>query len=636
MGGFIGIIKHQQKEISEEDKALFKQQNDQIRHRGPNVEEYYFDEYVSFGFRGASENENQPVSYDDEKYWIVFNGKIYNHIELKNELVEDGYTFESETDSEAEVILAMFKKDREEAFKQLRGMFALLIWDKEEKTLYGARDHFGIKPLFYSQQEEGIYFASEKKSIGILLDKEEVDETSLHHYLSFQFVPDPMTLTKGIEKVAPGHYFYMKPGEDPTFVRYFHAQFNPSQSDKTKVMEDIRNVLYDSVEKQMRHELSIGSFLSGGIDSTIIVAIAKELKPDLKTFSVGFEREGFSEIDVAKESADKLGVENISYVITPEEYVQKLPLIMWHNDDPLADPSCVPLYFLGREASKYVDVALSGEGSDELFGGYNIYREPDSLKVFDSIPKPAKDLLHRVSKVMPEGVRGKSFIERGTTPLSERYIGNAKMFEEDEKKELLLHYNEAISYHDITKPLFEQVKDAHPVHQMQYIDIHTWMRGDILLKADRMTMAHGLEVRMPFLDIEVMKIASEIPVEYKIANNTTKSILREAMASIIPEHVLNRKKLGFPVPIRHWLRDELYDWAKNLIKSSDTDHLLHKSVIFELLDKHKEGKHDYSRKIWTVLMFMLWHQIYVERIFDIEALKEQGEIKSKLTTPSES
>src|SRR5699024_1364102 len=243
---------------------------------------------------------------------------------------------------------------------------------------------------------------------------------------------------------------------------------------------------------------------------------------------VGFEREGYSEVDVAKETADKLEVENISYIISPQEFVEKLPKIMWHMDDPLADPACIPLYFVSREARKHVTVTLSGEGSDELFGGYNIYREPESLKMFQSIPGPAKNLLARVAETIPEGVRGKSFLERGTTPLRERYIGNAKIFEEQEKEGLLKGWKQELGYQQITAGLFDYVSDYPLVGQMQYVDIHTWLRGDILLKADRMTMANSLELRVPFLDKEVFRVASGIPVDMKIANGTTKSILREA------------------------------------------------------------------------------------------------------------
>ncbi|WP_027964387.1 asparagine synthase (glutamine-hydrolyzing) [Halalkalibacillus halophilus] len=634
MCGFVGFIRHERMEASESFKQQFQLQNNIITHRGPDDEGYYFDDFIAFGFRRLSiidiESGHQPLPYENERYWMVFNGEIYNYLELKETLVKEGYDFD--TDSDSEVILAMFKKHGEDAFKHLRGMFAILIWDKQEEKLVGARDPFGIKPLFHSKNADGTYFASEKKSIGLAMEKEEVDPVALQHYLSFQFAPEPYTLSKGIKKVEPGHYFTMKPGKDPVFHRYFHPQFTPIDTEKSKLKKQISDVLYDSVNVHMRSDVPVGSFLSGGIDSTIIVAIAREFNPNIKTFSVGFERDGYSEVDVAKESADKLNVENISYVISPEEYVKKLPKIIWHNDDPLADPACVPLYFVGREAAKHVTVVLSGEGADELFGGYNIYREPESLKVFDSIPDPAKGLLNRVATVLPEGVKGKSFLERGTTPLHNRYIGNAKMFEDQEKEALLKQYDLNQSYHDITHPLFNKVTDYHPVNQMQYVDIHTWMRGDILLKADRMTMAHALELRVPFLDKEVFKVASRIPVDQKIANGTTKSILRESAEQFVPDHVLNRKKLGFPVPIRHWLKEELYDWARGLIRDSQTDHLLHKDFILELLDKHRQGKQDYSRKIWTVLMFMLWHQIYIEKVYNIEDLIEEDKVKSKLTT----
>lgn len=624
MCGFIGMFRNNPGLPNDESINLFKKQNNIISHRGPDDEGYYHDEYVSFGFRRLSiidiESGAQPLSYDDEKVWLIFNGEIYNYVEIRKELLDEGYEFATESDTE--VIAALFSKYQENAFQYLRGMFSILVWDKEQETLYGARDPFGIKPLFYHETDEGIVFASEKKSITLMMDNEEVDNDALQHYLSFQFVPEPMTMTKGIKKVEPGHYFVKKPGQPITFNRYWHATFAPVLRDKLDWVKRIQDVMYDSVNVHMRSDVPVGSFLSGGIDSTIIVAMAKKYNPNIKTFSVGFEREGFSEVDVAKETADKLDVENISYIISPEEYVEKLPKVMWHMDDPLADPSCVPLYFVAREARKHVTVVLSGEGSDELFGGYNIYREPESLKIFNSIPTPAKGLLARVADVVPEGVRGKSFLERGTTPLRERYIGNAKMFEDEEKRQILNSYNENLSYHQITGKLFDYVGDYPLVNQMQYVDIHTWMRGDILLKADKMTMANSLELRVPFLDKEVFNVAGEIPVDMKIANGTTKSILREASRGIIPDHVLDRKKLGFPVPIRHWLKNELNSWAKQLIQESQTDHLLHKSYILNLLDAHCQGKGDYSRKIWTVLMFMLWHQIYVENKFDINELSK--------------
>ncbi|QHE53325.1 asparagine synthase (glutamine-hydrolyzing) [Pontibacillus sp. HMF3514] len=633
MCGFIGVIRHNPFQLDEQEQQQFKRRNDIITHRGPDDEGYYHDEYISFGFRRLSiidiESGHQPFNYEDERYWMVFNGEVYNYVELRDELIKEGYEFETESDTE--VIIAMFRHKKEEAFARLRGMFAILIWDKQEQTFYGARDPFGIKPLFYSEQNDQTYFASEKKSITLLQENELVNTEALQHYLSFQYVPEPLTLTDGISKVEPGHYFVKKPQEKIRFTRFWHSTFTQVQGEESQWIKRIQDVMYDSVNVHMRSDVPVGSFLSGGIDSSIIVAMAREFNPNIKTFSVGFEREGFSEVDVAKETAEKLGVENISYTITPEEYVQKLPKIMWHMDDPLADPACVPLYFVAREARKHVTVVLSGEGADELFGGYNIYREPESLKMFDSIPKPAKGLLSRVAEVLPEGVKGKSFLERGTTPLHERYIGNAKMYEEDEKKKLLKDYYDQKTYQSLTGPLYKQVQLNHPVNQMQYIDIHTWLRGDILLKADKMTMANSLELRVPFLDKEVFNVAREIPVDMKIADGTTKSILRKAARGIVPDHVLDRKKLGFPVPIRHWLKNELYDWAKTLIRESETDHLIEKQVVSQLLEDHVNGKGDYSRKIWTVLMFMLWHQIFIERKYPFEDLVEEDKSISKLT-----
>lgn len=621
MCGFIGMVYDYPTDVDEKDMDSLRRKNNIIAHRGPDDEGYFVDEYISFGFRRLSiidiESGVQPLSYDNDKIWLVFNGEIYNYVELRDELKQDGYSFSTESDTE--VIAALFSKYKEDAFQYLRGMYSILVWDKDDKTLYGARDPFGIKPLYYYRTEDGIAFASEKKSLGLMLEKEEVNVDALQHYLSFQYAPEPMTLAQGIEKVEPGHYFVKKIGEDITFTRYWHATFQPIfNKDKKDWINQIQEVMYDSVKVHMRSDVPVGSFLSGGIDSTLIVSIAKEFNPNIKTFSVGFARDGFSEVDVAKETADKLKVENISYTITPEEYVENLPKIMWHMDDPLADPACVPLYFVAREARKHVKVALSGEGSDELFGGYNIYREPESLKIFNAIPRPIKGLLANVAKALPEGMKGKSFLERGTTPLRERYIGNAKMFEENEKRELLTHYIENNNYQQITDELYDFVKDYPLVNQMQYIDIHTWLRGDILLKADRVTMANSLELRVPFLDKEVFRVASGIPVDLKIANGTTKSILREAAKGIIPEHVLDRKKLGFPVPIRHWLKKELNGWAKQLIAESETDYLLNKKYVLDLLDSHCKGNGDYSRKIWTVLMFMLWHQIFVEHKYDFD------------------
>ncbi|MEH7492342.1 asparagine synthase (glutamine-hydrolyzing) [Neobacillus niacini] len=624
MCGFIGCVHDKEQHFRDEQKQQFKNMNDIITHRGPDDEGFYYDDHIQFGFRRLSiidiECGHQPLTYEDERYWIIFNGEVYNYLEIREELLKEGLQFA--TNSDTEVIIALYSHLKEKAVEKLRGMFAFTIWDKQEQTVFGARDPFGIKPYFYFEDGERTFFASEKKSILLALENDVIDYDSLQHYLTYQFVPEPNTMSKGIHKLEPGHYFTKRIGSPMEIKRYWKAHFNPVQKSESEFTKEIQDVLIDSVKMHMRSDVPVGSFLSGGIDSSIIASIAKQFHPAIKTFSVGFEQNGFSEIDVAKETADKLGVENISYVITPQEYMNELPKIIWHMDDPLADPAAIPLYFVAREARKHVTVVLSGEGADELFGGYNIYREPQDLEVFNKIPRVGKVLLKGIANMMPEGMKGKSFIERGVTPMEERYIGNAKMFTEEEKRDLLSVYREGLDYTDITKPLYAESKGYDPVDRMQFIDIHTWMRGDILLKADKMTMAHSLELRVPFLDKVVFEAASKIPTSLKTANGTTKYILRKAAEGIVPEHVLNRKKLGFPVPIRHWLKNEMNEWAKTIIRESNTDYLFNKSYVLRLLEDHCQGKADNSRKIWTVLIFMVWHQVYVEGKYSFSGQKE--------------
>ncbi|SBO18032.1 asparagine synthase (glutamine-hydrolyzing) [Carnobacterium divergens] len=615
MCGFVGCIHgdNQNHDLVDYEKTI-REMNKLIVHRGPDDEGFFFDDHISFGFRRLSiidvEKGHQPLSYENERYWIIFNGEVYNYIELRDELLKNGYTFE--TDSDTEVIIATYAKYKEKTAERLRGMFGFVIWDKQEKAVYGARDHFGIKPFHYAEEDGVIYFASEKKSIYQILKKKELDEVSLQNYLTFQFVPDPATMTKGIHRLAPGHYFTKKLDGPMEITRYWEATFAPVQKSEETFAKEIKDALYDSVEKHMRSDVTVGSFLSGGVDSSIIVAIAREFNPKIKTISVGFEREGYSEIDVAKETADRLNVENISSIITPQEFMDEFPRFVWHMDDPLADPAAVPQFFLSEVARRHVKVALSGEGADEMFGGYTIYNEPNSLKTLTNLPNGLKKGLNHLAKIMPEGMRGKSFLERGTTPMEERYVGNAKIFEEAEKQKLLKNYLAGHPYQDVTRPFYDASKGYDPIDRMQFIDIHTWLNGDLLLNADRTTMAHSLELRTPFLDKEVFKVARTLPSDIRIANGTTKYILRKAAESFVPDNVLYRKKLGFPVPIRHWLKDEMNEWAKGIIRESATDHLINKQYVLQLLEDHCAGKADNSRKIWTVLTFMVWYKVYIE------------------------
>lgn len=612
MSGFVGYILNEHNEPQKEEMDQLTKAMNVIIHRGPEDVGFYTDEYARLGSRWLRtmdlKDSQQPFSYAD-RYLIVFDGKIYNYIELRKQLENKGYTFQ--TTSDVEVLIVLYIDKQASALDDLRGMFSFLIWDKQEKELFGARDPFGIKPFYMVENENALYCASEMKSLQPLIEENtegKIKLEALQHYFSFQYVPEPQTTQPSIFKLEPGHFFRKKPGESIEISTYWQSTFVPKYRSFKEQTARIQEALRESVSLHMRSGVPIGAFLSGGVDSSAIVALAKEINPSIQTFTVGFKREGYCEIEVAKETAEQLGVENIHHVITSEEFIKELPNVIRYMDDPVADPAAVPLYIVAREARKNVNVVLSGEGADELFGGYNIYREPGALKIFEKIPQSLQTVLQSLAKQLPEGVRGKSLLERGTTSIENRFIGNAKLFSEAEKALLVKKYQSDYHFKKITQPLYDQIQHYPDVHKMQYIDLHTWARGDILVKADRMTMAHSLELRVPFLDQKVFRVASELHPKQTITNRTTKYALREAMRGIVPDSVLYNKKLGFPVPIRHWLRNELWDWAKVMIQSSPTDDFIHKPYVLHLLKVHQRGKVDYSRKVWAVLVFMIWYE----------------------------
>ncbi|SDJ56017.1 asparagine synthase (glutamine-hydrolyzing) [Salimicrobium halophilum] len=602
MCGFVGMVGGNVERIIGEGAT--------IAHRGPDEEGYYEDDQAAFLFRRLRiidlKKGHQPMPIGD-RYIFLMNGEIYNYLSLKEELQEKGYTFHTDTDTEVAGVL--FQEEGVHAFERFRGMFAILVWDKEESTLYGARDPFGIKPFYYSEKNGNMAVASEMK--GIACEEKEMNIEALTHYFSFQYVPEPFTMFEDIKKLEPGQYFVKKSEEEEAvFHQYFKPEFKPTDRNEDRVHR-LRRVLDESVRLHMQSDVPVGAFLSGGIDSSAIVSLASRYHSDLQTFSVGFEQDGYSEVDLAEETAETLGVSHHKYVVTPWEFVEKLPEIVKHLDDPLADASAIPLYFVAREARKKVTVVLSGEGADELFGGYNIYRESYDLRMFGYVPRTLKNILRKLAARVPEGVKGRSFILRGTTPLQERYIGNAKIFEEEEK-EIFLRKGSSATYKDLLADYYEDVETLSPMRQMQYIDMCTWLRGDILLKADKMTMANSLELRVPFLDREVFEEARTLREEEMITRTATKDTLRKAMQGIVPDSVLHRKKLGFPVPLAHWLRHELYGWAKQMIAESGTEEWIDKQAVADMLERHRTGGKDYSRKLWTILMFMMWHRVFVE------------------------
>lgn len=592
-----------------------------LRHRGPDETVAWSDDDVVLGFQRLSiidlDGSHQPLAYDhepgDERYRLIFNGEIYNYLELRERLIREyGATFS--TDGDAEVIVAAYRHLGEACVSELRGMFAFVLWDRQDRRAFGARDYFGIKPLYVAEDARGIYLGSEKKALMALLDPaaaRDLDARSVRHYLTLQYVPEPASMHTAVRRIESGTSFTIVGGKLHT-RRYFSPTFAIQEPVSRKdLYRRIRETLEDSVKVHMRADVTVGAFLSGGIDSTAIAALAKRHNCDLLTFTVGFERAGFSEIDVAARSADAIGVTHITRVVTPQEFMDALPLIVWYLDDPVADPALVPLWFIAREARKHVKVVLSGEGADELFGGYNIYREPLSLRAFERMPGAVRSLLGRVSERLPDGMRGKDLLRRGSIPIEERYYGNARIFRDDEL-DFLRGDDAGVSYLDITRDIYQQCAHYDDVTKMQYVDLFTWLRGDILVQADKMTMANSLELRTPFLDKEVFAIASTLPVEQRVTMDTTKYALRQAMRDVVPAHIFERRKLGFPVPIRHWLSDQMYDWARAIVVDSQTEELLDKPAILQMLEAHRRGPIDLSRKIWTVLVFMIWHGIFVE------------------------
>lgn len=599
------------------DYMMLQEMTNVIGHRGPDDEGYHIKDCVGFGFRRLSiidiENGAQPFSNLNKDITLVFNGEIYNYKELRDWLTNTGHIFF--TNSDTEVLLKLYEEVGTDCPNYLRGMFSFAIWDSNKQQLFISRDPFGIKPLYYTETDDRFLFGSEIKSFLKDVDVNvEVDEDSLYHYLTFQYVPEPSTMFKSIKKLKAGHSMIIH-NEKIMIMPYFEVNFNPQENRSFEsLVEEARSVLTDSVKLHRNSDVSRGAFLSGGIDSSSIVAILQSLEPT-KTFSVGFDMSGYSELDEARKTASILGTDHFEICITSKDYMESLPTLIWHMDEPVADPSAMGLYYVSKLASQHVKVVFSGEGADEFFGGYNIYKEPHSLRHFNYLHPQLRKFAGYISELMPENMKGKSFLERGSKELKDRFIGNAKIFSDKEKDSLLsnefIQKKSFTSTGYITDPLYDKASHYDDITKMQYIDIHTWLRGNILTKADKMSMANSLELRVPFIDRDVFNFASTIPTKYRVNPQMTKVLLREAMKGIVPDDVQQRKKLGFPVPIRVWLKNEWYDWAKSLIETAPIEQWINKSYTLDLLAKHREGKIDASRKLWTILTFIIWHQTFV-------------------------
>ena len=606
MCGFTGFVTRS----ATPDKMALRAMGDAIRHRGPDGEGHYVDERCAIAHRRLSiidlEKGQQPIVSPDGRYVIAYNGETYNFRELRGELTAAGHSFR--TDCDTEVVLHGYMEWGPEVLKKLRGMFAFVIWDKERRELFGARDPFGIKPFYYAQMGELFFFGSECKSFlphpGF---QKELNPNALKLYLTFQYSALNESFFKGVYRLLPGHYFIHREGRTE-FASYHSFSFAPEHMPLEQRAAQIREVVTESVRAHEISDVEVGSFLSGGIDSSVIAALSR---PD-KTYSVGFANKDFDETGEAKALCEELGLRNISKTISAEEFFSTLPAIQYYADEPNANLSTVPLYFLSQLAAKDVKVVLSGEGADELFGGYITYHTTKPYRLYRKAPSALRKTVARwAAKRAP--FHGQGFLTKAAKSIDETFVGQAFIFDNDEAQRVLAPaYRSELTWHDVTEPYFQAVEGADDLTKMQSRDLPLWQPLDILRKADRMTMAHSLELRVPYLDREVWAVARAIPSSQKMRGKTmTKYPLRMAAVPLLPNDWVKRDKKGFPVPFIAWLREEkYYNWAKDLIGQNYVAEFFDQKYLLDLLDRHYSGKERTHRKLYTVLSFLIWYQVY--------------------------
>lgn len=597
-------------EVIDRNETIHKM-TEVITHRGPDSDGFFLDDRISMGFRRLSiidlEAGSQPIYNEDKSLVLTFNGEIYNYRDLRKELIEAGHKFYTETDSET--LIHGFEEWGTDLLNKLRGMFGFAIYNKKDGSVFIARDFFGIKPMHYTLIDGELVYGSEIKSI-LCHPKfvKKFNTRALDTYLSFQYAVAPETFFEGVYCLLPGHYMWYRDGKVET-TRYFEARFNPDESiTEEQAVDEIEKVFENSVNAHKIADVEVGCFLSSGVDSSYVSTYFA----DQKTFTVGFDFGlKYNEISWAQRLSEKIGVEHHTKIIGSEEFWDAVPKVQYHMDQPLADPSCIALYFVSKLASEYVKVVLSGEGADELFGGYTVYNDPRVFKVYQTIvPYCIRRGIYKLVSKLPD-IKGRDYLMRATHPLEERFIGNAFMYNMKEKQEILKDPSIATRPQDITKKFYDRVKDYDDVTKMQYLDINLWMVGDILLKADRMSMANSLELRVPFLDKEVFKVASKLPTRLRVNKHNTKYAMRKAAQRHMPEETAEKEKLGFPVPTRVWLRDEkYYNVVKDMFNSDISKKFFKPEQLIAWLDEHYSGKEDNSRKVWTIYIFLVWYKIY--------------------------
>ena len=609
--------------------ALIQTMLDAIRHRGPDDEGVYFSPQVGLGHARLSiidlSSGHQPLSNENGTVWIVFNGEIYNYRELRNQLLAKGHVFKTQTDTE--VIVHLYEELGPQSLEKLRGMFAFALWDENTKTLLLARDRVGIKPLYYSLNQHNIIFASEIKAI--LSDpaiNPELAPEIIDRFLTFLYVPGEETLLKGICKLAPGHYLLLKDGK-AEIRQYWDLQFfKPSERPSLKdAVDELSNLLVEAVELHMIADVPVGVLLSGGVDSTAVLScVAERTDKEISSFTVGFSDPGVAdERPYARLAAETYGSQHYEMTITASDFADFLPRYVWHMEEPVCEPPAVALYYVSKLARNYVKVLLSGEGGDEAFAGYDNYRSIVWLerlkRVWPAANGPASrgvsrlnSWVHsaRVSKYMPlvNATFPDYYYSRTSTPY--RYSGNGigELYSTDFLNSIDREYSA-----EPVRRLFSTVKNEGVLDQMLYIDTKTWLPDDLLIKADKMTMANSLELRVPLLDHRLLEFAASLPPHYKLKGFTLKHIWKKALSKRVPDAILRRRKAGFPVPYESWLRNDFKDNVRAILTDQKTAQrgYFHKAAVEKLIQANRD-RGFYSKEIFSLVTLELWHRMFLD------------------------
>lgn len=596
----------------EELKAM----TDVIRHRGPDDDGIYINKNVGLGFRRLSiidlSTGHQPLANEDNSIWIVFNGEIYNYKELQEELVRQGHVFRTKSDTET--IVHLYEQYGTDCLRFLRGMFGFAIWDNNKKQLFCARDRFGIKPFYYYSDKEKFVFGSEIKTILKAGNIERaISNEAINSYFAFGYISSNLSIYDNIKKLQPGHYLLLKLAEKPAceIKEYWDIDFQPDHSRKEKQwIEEIDACLTETVNLHMVSDVPLGAFLSGGIDSgSVLAMMAKNSRQPIKTFSIGFKEKEFNELDLAREIAAHYGCDHHEQIIEPES-VSLLPKLVNAYDEPFADASAIPTYYVSKFAREYVTVALSGDGGDELFAGYNIYGFLRRIHKFNS-PFPVFNKLFwgNISRLIPGKLLGKGFVD--FLSKNKEYLGaHLYIWPEDERKSLLLNGN---TFNFNNPGLFKEDILKHGlgydfISNLQKLDMKTYMVDSILTKVDRASMMNSLEVRVPILDHKFAELTFRIPSNLKLKGNEQKYIFRQAMKKYLPDKIFNSPKRGFTVPLSVWFKEELEEYVKDTLLSGNPllSNYLDKNFVKEIVEDNKSGMRDFSSRIWSLLCFEEW------------------------------